>query len=230
VQKGSSEFCPEVSGDSDILKSADEKADYYFNLEQTKSITQSVFNNSNETLPNTDSFADELGHLQMFNEKGGAENDDCQSRTYTTSMYIDSLMPSLNMSVTETSEVMVILGSDRRSEKHDTLLPYQSSSVTLQSDHIHYRTVLDAQVTKSSCDGEHRLVVSPLSYRTVPVTLGHIERKRCLFPDDFRHSVNHIPVNRKSVKLALDVTDHQILYSILQYSAYLSVSICIHCC
>jgi hypothetical protein len=140
------------------------------------------------------------------------------SQKYTTSMYIDSLAPALNVPLQEKTEVLLLLKNSLSFTSETDA--FCGEILAGERKPSRYQTVLNADVIENF-DGQ--LVLSPVSCKTMTVTVGHSEQ-HC--PNaSVSQEVDYQPVNRRISFNAIDTTDHQILHSIIQQSAFLSVSL-----
>lgn len=144
-------------------------------------------------------------------------SDECGTQKYTTSMYIDSFTPALHVPMQEKTEIMLLLESNLGVTGRSEAIV--AKSLNEEGKPRRYQTVLNADVTENF-DG--RLMLMPRSYKTVVVKTGLEEDN--FQRADFNQEVYSQSVYQQFARNAFDVTDHQILYTIMQHSAYVSVS------
>jgi hypothetical protein len=151
---------------------------------------------------------------------------------YTTSLYIDSLIPTFDMALDETAEVMIILGVDRTAGRSNALYVDDSASSEKRTsvNNGRYQTVLDADVTRGNDDVT---IVAPVSYKTSPVQVSPVEEEHSrvlsgassdVEEDEKQRLKGRKSGVRWSSRSLPDLSDHQILHSMMQHSAFMSVS------
>lgn len=144
-------------------------------------------------------------------------SDETRTQNFTTSMYIDSFTSALHVPIQEKIEVMLLLGGNLSPAGENGVAV--AKSFTDEGKPRHYRTILNADVIEN-VDG--RLMLTPVNYQTVAVKIG-FEGDSCQCAN-LNQEVYPKAVYQQFSNGAFDVTDHQILYSLMQQSVFLSVS------